>query len=159
MLQIPLLVFLIRSIPEEILLMFSSYILSGKKVHKKRLYISGLLLAISAYMVRLLPIHFGVHTMILLMVYIFLTVKINRINIMQAIPACIVSMIILFICDWMMTLFYVNILHLNFEDLFKEPIKSALYSIPSLIITSFIVMIIFFIKKYRSKKVDTDVFN
>ncbi|QEK11242.1 hypothetical protein FQB35_02025 [Crassaminicella thermophila] len=131
--------------------------LLNKKINKKRLALSGLLLAISTYIVRLLPIHFGVHTMIIIMLYIFFTVKINNMHIMESIPICIISMIIIFICDWIIVLFYVNILHLDFIYIFKEPVKSAIYSIPSLIMTFFIVLMIFCIKKYRNKKVDSHV--
>ncbi|MBF8984045.1 hypothetical protein IZY60_10900 [Lutibacter sp. B2] len=153
MLKIPLILFFIRVIPESILLILFNYIISNEKIDKKRILFSGILLGISSYIIRLLPIHFGVHTMIILMTCIFLTSKVNQINIISSIQASIISFIVLFTCDWIFALFYTNILNISFYDLFKHPIKSVAYSIPSLVLMFSIMMIIFYIKKYRNKKV------
>lgn len=153
MLKIPLILFFIRVIPESILLILFNYIISNEKIDKKRILFSGILLGISSYITRLLPIHFGVHTMIILMIYIFLTAKVNHIDTIRSIQAGIISFIVLFSCDWIFALLYTNILNISFYDLFKHPIKSAAYSIPSLVLMFSIMMIIFYIKKYRNKKV------
>lgn len=154
MLHMPWSIFFIRAVPEEILLIFANYVIVGKKIDQKRMIVSGIILAISSFVIRSLPIHFGVHTVLMLMVYIFVTVKINKIDMIKTIPACIIATILFCICDWLMVFAYTNIFHIPFENTLKGTLKSTLYTIPSLILIFLTIMMIDYFKKRRNEKID-----
>jgi hypothetical protein len=58
--------------------MSGSYVLTDEKMDKRRIIRSGSILGVITYLVRQLPINFGVHTMITLLTYIILAHKLNR---------------------------------------------------------------------------------
>ncbi|AOT69019.1 hypothetical protein Gferi_05275 [Geosporobacter ferrireducens] len=152
MLRMPLLVLFLRAIPEGIILMLSCYALSNTVINKNKIFLSGILLGISVYIIRFMPIRYGIHTILCLIVYMLMAVKLNNISILKSIHACIISIIVLFICDWIMTVFYINILNISFEEVLKVPVKSALYSMPSLCIALSISLTVFYIQKRKLKQ-------
>lgn len=154
MLYMPIVVFFLRSIPEGILLAFAHYVLVNEKIPIKKLLLSGTILGISSYLIRLLPIHYGVHTIIFLMIYIFIMISVNGIYVLKAIPASIISVFLIFMCDWITVLIYVHVLHIDYETLFSQvSLIEALYSIPALLLATTIVMLgYFYMRQHRNAR-------
>ena len=69
MIQLPSIGSFLIGIPESFLLVFVSYVFAGKRVNRKLYFISSILFVIVACLVRRLPIHFGVHTIIIILIY------------------------------------------------------------------------------------------
>ena len=151
MLVQPILSLITRMIPEAILVMYSIYLLTNTKVDVKKLIISGLIGGIGVYLIRLLPIHFGVHTILAVMLYIFLAVKLNKIEIYKAIAIALVSQIILFISDFIFVVVYTKIFQFSSEALFGQAWVSAVAGIPPLILFYLVVRLISY---FKDKKVN-----
>ncbi|SHK26047.1 hypothetical protein [Tepidibacter formicigenes] len=143
MLKLSLLSLFLRTIPEGIMSIFANYVLANKKVDRKKMLVSGILLGISTYLIRFLPIHFGVHTILSIMIYIFLCIKINNIDYFKAISSSIISMIILFVLDWVAVFIYMKVFSINPKILFSKSIISILFGLPSIVIFSIIFFIIY----------------
>lgn len=143
---------IVRMIPEAFLLIYSIYILTNTKVYFKKIFISSILGGLGVYIIRLLPVHFGVHTIISVMLYIVLAVKINNIEMFKAMATTLVAIIIIFISDLVLVFVYTNIFQLSSELLFGESWISALTSIPSLILFYLIVKFIAFFREKRNIK-------
>jgi hypothetical protein len=143
--------FLLRTIPESFILILAGYAFSSKKPKKKVFCISAILLAISTYLIRILPIHFGVHTIILIVIYVLISVNINKINIIKAISAGLTSSIILFLCEWINVFVLTKVLKLNIDFILKPPVNKIVYSLPSLALFSMIVMLVFYINVLHRK--------
>lgn len=159
MLQLTLLEFFLRTIPESILLIFFTYLFSGKKINKKYYFVSTIIFAIIAYLVRKLPIYFGVHTIISILIYIIVNVLINKIPIDESISSILSGTILLSVCEWI-NLFVLNdCLKINIQVMMNHPIMKILYMMPSLILfICFIWLIYLFI--FKNKKEDCkNVFN
>nr|WP_300094959.1 hypothetical protein [Sedimentibacter sp.] len=115
----------------------------------KNLFISGIIGGICVYLTRMLPIHFGVHTILSVMLMIVLAIRLNGIEIHKAITASLTSVILLFISDLMFVVFYNA---LNFTSaLSGQTLVSVLAGVPSLVLFYFIVRFIIFIKGMRVK--------
>jgi hypothetical protein len=142
-LKLSLLSLFLRTIPEGIMSIFANYVLANKKVDRKKMLVSGILLGISTYLIRFLPIHFGVHTILSIMIYIFLCIKINNIDYFKAISSSIISMIILFVLDWVAVFIYMKVFSINPKILFSKSIISILFGLPSIVIFSIIFFIIY----------------
>ena len=84
MLKTTFLEFLLRGIPEAFLLILSSYIFSKKKVDVKETLLLGITLAVIAYGIRFLPIHYGVHTILNVFAFLALSIIVMKNNSLTA---------------------------------------------------------------------------
>ena len=149
MLEQDILSLITRMIPEAFIIIYSIYILTKSKVNIKRILISSIIGGIGIYIIRLLPIHFGVHTILSIMMYIILAVKLNKIDMYKAITITLVSIIILFILDFLIALIYSKIFQLSSELLFGGGLLSNIVSIPPLILFFIVIQFIVHIKEKK----------
>ena len=106
MLKLSLFEFIVRSIPEEFLFVLAVHAFSKTGINLKRYLLSGTLFSITVYLIRLLPIQYGVHTILSLIVLIVLVSFINKIDIIKSIRAGIIIFILDFICEGLIFLLY-----------------------------------------------------
>lgn len=154
MLQLPILSLFLRTIPEGILLFWTSYIILKKPINKKNIGVSGILLGIITYLVRMLPIYFGVHMILTLIGYIFILHRFNHINLYQAVTACITSFILIVICEWITIIFYTFVLGVDAEVLSSTSLVGILSGLPSLLLLLSAGIIIKYLKKVRETEVE-----
>ncbi len=140
MMKLSILEFLLRTIPESFLFILASYLFARKNINEKLYFISSMVFAICIYLIRMLPINFGVHTIISIIIYILISVLINNIPIIKVIPYSLILIITLSICEWT-NLFIINILlKVNINSILTNPFRKIIYLMPSLILFAFIVL-------------------
>ncbi len=133
MLKVTFLELLVRGLPEAFIMILATYTLANKKVEKKEYLISSLIMALLMYLFRMLPISYGVHTILNIFLLIFLTFSINKIDLMISIKSSILILMILFICEGLNILFIQFVLHKNLKVVFGNPISKIILGIPSTI--------------------------
>lgn len=143
--------FFLRTIPEAFILILAAYAFSSKKPEKSVFCISAILLGLATYLIRMLPIHFGVHTIILLVIYVLISVNINKIDIIKAISAGLVSSIVLFFSEWLNVFVLTKVLKIDIDTIFKSPIRKSVYLLPSMMLFVLIVILVFYINVLRKK--------
>ena len=151
MLRITLLEFLLRGLPEAFLMVFAVYSFSKITVMIKKYIITSMLFVIAVCLIRLLPIQYGVHTILNIIVLIVLTVNINKINIIKSIQASIMVAILEFICEGINMFIIQYIFRLNVKYVLSKPLVKTLYGLPSLLIFAAIVSIYYFRLAKRNK--------
>lgn len=151
MLQQPIYSLFIRLIPESFLVFYSIYLLTNSKTDFKKIFISSIIGGIGIYIVRLLPIHFGVHTILAIILYIVLAVNINKIDIHKAIAGTLISTVLCFIADVLLVVFYTGVLKFPSEMVSNQSLLAVIASVPSLIIFYLILKIFVYIKGLRVK--------
>lgn len=145
-----------RLIPEVLLFIFATYAFSSTKINIKRYILSSTALGICVFLIRMLPINYGVHTILNLMVLTIITISINKIDVIRGIRSSIVTSIILFICEGL----NMAILHVRFgdsvEQVISNPTFKIIYGIPSLACFAIIVIVYYWYlnKKGRIKDVE-----
>lgn len=150
MLQLSLLELFFRTLPESCIYIWSGSIFSNNKIDKTKFILSSILLSLCTFCIRLLPIHFGVHTILFLIVYILICALINKIDIIKSISSGLILVIILFICEGI-NVFILRLLQIDIETTFKEPVTKLLYGIPSLFLFGLIITILYKIKSKRRR--------
>lgn len=150
MLHQPIYSLFIRMIPEAFLIMYSICLLTGSKADLKKLSIASIMGGVGVYIVRLLPIHFGVHTILSVMIDILLAVKILNINIHKAIVGTLKSIIVIFISDIVLFSIYTNIFQFSSEVINGQTMLSVILGMPSLIIFYLVIRIVVYMKEKRS---------
>ncbi|QCH27423.1 hypothetical protein EZN00_01020 [Clostridium tyrobutyricum] len=134
MLRITLLDLLLRAAPESFLFVVSSYIFSHKKFAVNSIIKSSIIMALSIYLIRLLPIQFGVHIILNMTVYLILLININKIGCKRSIEYAMVLMAMLSTSE-LLNIAVVNILcEDSFNIIIKNDFHKNLYFAPSLIL-------------------------
>ncbi|WML36975.1 hypothetical protein [Clostridium sp. OS1-26] len=140
-----------RTLPESFMITLAAYAFCKKNINIKPFFISTVLFSIVTHLVRILPIHFGVHTIILLIVYILLMYFINDLDMIKSASSGLISMIMLFAAEWLNVYILTNILNLDINIIFKNPLKKLLYGIPSLLLFSIIIVTIAYKNLYLGR--------
>lgn len=154
MLGQPISALVLRMIPEGILLFCAIYVIINKKLDNKKVIFSGVLLGIINYLVRMLPINFGVHTILGLLACIGILSKYHKVELFKSIKVSLISMIILFVSDAITVFSYINILKISGETLFDKTIIGTLLSMPTLFIFILIMIFIKLLKNRTNSKVE-----
>lgn len=144
MLKMSLVEFFLRAIPEGFLFIFAVYVFSKTTVNKSRYILSSIIFIFVPYLIRLLPIDYGIHTLIGLIFQILLAVYINKINVLKSIQACILSIVTMFVCEGINVGIIKFILKKDLNTVFSNSLSKMLYGIPSLLIFACIVCIYYF---------------
>ncbi|MVX64082.1 hypothetical protein GKZ28_10315 [Clostridium chromiireducens] len=132
MLRLTALEFIVRTIPEALVYIFAGYIFSNKEIKVIRYLTSSLLLAVITFFIRMLPINYGVHTILIIITQIIVLVCVSKIDTILSIRSSIITTICLFVTE------VLNMLVLNV--IFKEQLESimldtwlkTIYGLPSL---------------------------
>ena len=139
--------FVARLIPEAFVIIFAMVTLSNVKLNAKRYIISSLLLAVCEYSIRMLPINYGVPTILDIFVIIIITRYINKIDIVLGIKVSLITTIVLFICEGLNVLLISFIFKESLNGIMENTILKTIYGFPSLICFAIINIIYYFRKR------------
>jgi len=152
--KLTLLEIFVRGVPEAFLFVVAVYAFSKKAIDVKRYLLSCVVLSITGYVIRLLPIHYGANIMLNLILFIVVTVNLNKIDIIKAIQANITAMILEFICEGINVMIIQFVFNANIKYIFNDPTMKIVYGIPSLLIFGCIVSLYYFILWKRKELKD-----
>ena len=147
MLKLTFIEFCFRIIPETFIIIWGIHVCARKSIDMPKYIFSSILLSILTFFVRYLPIYFGVH----MIINIVLTVSIMVIIDMPLIKAIYSNLLITFIFSLgeflnMMILSLMNITT-NINSL--SPLIKCLFGIPSLIFLSLFIIIMNYLVKMK----------
>lgn len=140
MLHLSFLELVFRAIPESFALIFGMYIFSNARIKLLNYIILSLVFALATYLVRFLPITYGINTIISILILIGLSLYVSNNNLLKAVRGGILSIVVLFICEGINIFILQNIYGDRLTDIFKNPTTKIICGIPSLII--FVVILI-----------------
>ena len=154
MLKLTLLEVFFRGLPEGLVAIFAVYAFSKTVLNIKRYLLSSIIFITAVYLIRLLPIQYGVHAILNIIVIIVLTVNINKISIIKSIKASIMTVILEFICEGINVFIIQHIFKVDIVYLLSESSLKILYGIPSLLIFAIIVSTYYFYVARRKKMME-----
>lgn len=153
MLKVSFIEFLLRFIPESFLFLLAAYVFSNKKIEKKLYVISGFVIAISMYCIRLLPIQFGIHSLLGVIVVILVAVNINKIPTSKAISSAVMVIIFEAIFETVNLIFMDKVLKLNVQAVLSDSVSKLVYFAPSMILLGCIIALYNVIVNKRKNKI------
>jgi len=128
------LVFLIQGIPEAIGILSLSLALAGVSLRWKQVTILGILLAIIIFMIRLLPLATGLHTIAGLLINIFVLIKLTRIPLTKSFMVVLISIFTLAIVEYMIHWLFLQLSSYDPSLLMSRKILWAVLGLPQAII-------------------------
>ncbi|WP_321161701.1 hypothetical protein [Clostridium sporogenes] len=153
MLKIGIVELIIRTLPECFFIIFVIQVFSNYKINKNKFLLSSILLSIIMYSIRLLPIHYGVHTILNIIAIVVICTFINEVTPIKSITYSLILMSLLALSEALNLYFIYKIFGENIANTLKNPLKKCIYLMPSMIILVSIVLFTFKIKDRRAKDV------
>lgn len=150
--RLTLLEFILRLIPETMIFVFASYVFSNIRVDIKKLLHASVLLSMSVFIVRALPITYGVHTILNLIIQTIVIAYVCKISVLKLIKSGIISTILLLISEGISMFFYSVVLKIDLSVIFQDDIKKVVYGLPSLIIFATIVFIYYYFSSCKGNR-------
>lgn len=132
---------IIRSLPESILFMLAGYILLNLKIDKIKILKVGLLFGVIVTGIRSLPIAYGIHTILGMMVGGFILTKVTEAQLPQGVMATCGIFISLALSEGIYIVIATGILGMDIDKLVAPNAQGAIMSLPSLVIFIIIVMV------------------
>lgn len=132
--------FLLRALPEGFLFIFAIYTFSKIRVDIKKYIISSIISAIIIFLVRMLPISYGVHTILAMGIVIILAIYINKIDMIKSIKSVLIFVIFQFLSEGLNVFIIQTICKVDMDKVFSNPVLKTLYGIPSLIILGTVIL-------------------
>ena len=149
-LSISLIELLVKGVPEGLLVVLAVFILTKTPFDKKKYALISILFIIITYLIRLLPINFGVNTMIGLLILVLLFVLIVKTDVPKLIKSTITILITLFVCEEINVLFLYLILGKEkLDTILSSPMSKALYGTPSTILFGIAIYVMYRIMKKK----------
>lgn len=143
---------LLRTFPESVILVLSGLILLDKKMDTKNVLKKGILLGVLVTFIRLLPINFGVHTVLSMIVLGIIVYKSSDNQLIKSMISTCMIWISLALSEGIYIFIATGIFKIPFDKLANnKSLYSALITLPSLLILLGIV----FIFKAIIKKINT----
>lgn len=142
---------IVRMIPEALLFIGASYVLTKTKINKRNFALSSLVLLISVYVAKILPVDFGITSLLLLVFLIFLNMKVNKIKPIPSIKVSVIIFITMFVSEFISIVFMQVVLKLNMNEIFKNPATRSISGIPSLFIFAIVIFIVYKISNKLKK--------
>lgn len=134
MLQVTLIEFILRGIPEAFIHLFAMYTFTGVKLDKHLYIKTGIILSIIMLFIRCLPISYGIHTILIIMAMITLSITLNKLGIIETIRAAIINVIVQFLAEGINMMLIQGVFGKSVQEISSKPIVKVLYGIPSLVI-------------------------
>ncbi len=148
MLKLTLFEVFMRVLPEAFIFIFTILAFAKVKVSKKNYVLSSSILCLAIPFVRFLPINYGVHVIINLILLVSINVVINKLEVISTIKASIILTVISFILEGINILCLSLIFGDNFESIISNPTLKTILGLPSLILLLIISLLYY---KYTNK--------
>lgn len=147
--NIPLIVLLLQGIPEIIAIVTLAFVIAKINIKWNKILLIGVPLAVCEYVVRLFPIPFGIHTILLLiLLFIGLTV-IGKGEFSLSLIASLLSFLVLIICEFVCLSLLMPIFRVTPETLSLHPIIRIVIAEPHVLI---LFISAFLLNKFIQKK-------
>lgn len=134
MLSLSFLEIVCRALPESLIILFGMYTFSRTEFNMKNYVNSSIVLVICIYIIRKLPINFGVHTILNILILVVISHILNNIDVISSVKIAIKLSILQFFSEGLNILFIKNILNKNIVYIFNNSYMKVMYGLPSLVI-------------------------
>ena len=147
MLESSLVYIITRTFPESLVLVLSGVILLGINIDKKRIFKDGIFLGFIIGIIRLLPITFGVHSILSMISLCIILLRYDNNDIIKSMVSTCLVWISLALSECIYILISISFLNIKVERLTDNTtLQGAIITLPSLLIMFLIVLLLKYAK-------------
>ena len=142
MLESSLVYIITRTFPESLILVLSGVVLLGINIDKKRIFKDGIILGMIIGIIRLLPITFGVHSILSMISLCIILLRYDNNDIVKSMVSTCLVWISLALSECIYILISISFLNIKVERLTDNTtLQGAIITLPSLLIMFLIVLL------------------
>jgi hypothetical protein len=149
MYNISLLSAIFQGIPESVALAFLALVLLKVRLDWKVIFIIGIIHTCAAYIIRMLPFAFGVHTVLLVLTLSFVVMFFTKKDIIEVVPMVLIVFILLITYEFVAFSLITNMLNVSFEMLFENEFIRIFIGFPQTLLLFLTGLIVLYIRKQR----------
>jgi hypothetical protein len=136
-----------RTFPESLILVLSGVVLLGINIDKKRIFKDGIILGMIIGIIRLLPITFGVHSILSMISLCIILLRYDNNDIVKSMVSTCLVWISLALSECIYILISISFLNIKVERLTDNTtLQGAIITLPSLLIMFLIVLLLKYAK-------------
>lgn len=132
--KIPLLALIFQGIPEQIAVATLAFVIAKIPLIPKRVILIGIILAFTSYLLRLLPLTFGIHTVLIMGLLFILLILIGRGNINTSLIASLISFLSLIIAETVCLSILMPLFGVNFDITNNNAVVRTLITLPQVFV-------------------------
>lgn len=150
--KITLLDLILKGIPESAIFMLGSYAFSKTKIIAKQYWSVALMFFVAVYIIRLLPINYGINTLLSVIVSAILGIVIIKITFFKAIKAALLTSLAVLIGEGV-NLFLLQVAYgaQKTLEIIGDPIAKTINTIPSTIVFGMIIFTVYYFNVIHMK--------
>ncbi|MFZ7103533.1 MAG: hypothetical protein ACOWWO_12895 [Peptococcaceae bacterium] len=141
--KIPIIALILQGIPEQVAVVTLAFVLAKASIDWKKIILSGIVMAFSAYILRLLPITFWVHTIILIGILFLIVNQVGRVSTQLSLLGSAISFISLLLFEIICVSFLLGIFNISFESVDMNVYKRILVSYPQVLLLFLVSYILY----------------
>ena len=147
MLESSLVYIITRTFPESLILVLSGVVLLGINIDKKKVFKDGIILGMIIGIIRLLPITFGVHSILSMISLCIILLRYDNNDIVKSMVSTCLVWISLALSECIYILISISFLNIKVERLTDNTtLQGAIITLPSLLIMFLIVLLLKYAK-------------
>lgn len=150
--QIPFLAWLLQGVPEAIGVAAVMYAVAGFGLRWRAIVPLGIIFGIAFYLIRLLPIAFGVNTLLNFLLTVLVFQKVTACRLAPAIKSGLAALITIVVAENMFFILFVSVFDLNADAIYNDLWLRLLVSWPNVIVLFAIALFCNSILKRRVNK-------
>ncbi|MHC1748274.1 MAG: hypothetical protein AB9856_07780 [Cellulosilyticaceae bacterium] len=139
MLKLSLIELFFRAIPDSALFITGAHIFSKTPLNKLKLFKSIFQISIIIYIIRSLPISYGIHTLLSVIAITVVVTTLHKIDLVQALKAVFITMLIQYGSELLNVAWIQLCMKQELSAIFSNPKAKILYGLPSLLISGSIL--------------------
>ncbi|MGI6120400.1 MAG: hypothetical protein ACOYIB_07540 [Desulfosporosinus sp.] len=147
--RIPLLALILQGIPEQIAVATLAFVIAKTPLKLKKVILIGIVLAFCAYVIRLFPIPFGMHTISLILLLTILLNRLGKRDIGLSFLATSVTYLVLAILEYICMSVFLFLGGYTLETISYDVVMRIVSGVPHVFL---LFISAFFLKKYFKKK-------
>ncbi|RNC29843.1 MAG: hypothetical protein AWM53_00061 [Candidatus Dichloromethanomonas elyunquensis] len=147
--KIPILALIFQGIPEQMAVAALAFVIANIPLVWKRIALIGTIVACSAYVLRLLPITFGIHTVLIMSLLFILLIVIGKGNINSSLIASLISFLSLIIAETISLSLLMPLLNVDLQSLTTDSTARIIIGLPQEVIIILLAFVIFKIKNRK----------
>ena len=139
MLKLSLIELFFRAIPDATLFITGAHIFSKTNICKPKLFKSIIYMSLTIYVIRSLPISYGIHTLLGIIAITVVVTTLHKIDMVQALKAVFITMLIQYGSELLNVAWIQLCMKQELSAIFSNPKAKILYGLPSLLISGSIL--------------------
>jgi len=152
--KIPLIALILQGIPENIALFTLSYVIAGLNFNWKRIVPSGIIIAFCSYIIRyllqLLSLPFGIHTVLLIVLFFLIMLLFGKASYSSAIIATLISFLVLILGETLFLSILMPVFHITSEMLTTNMTLRVIVGYPQVLLILLVALIVYKVRKRKS---------